>query len=197
MGKRASGGFASVVGTLAYLYRPGKVLLGRAYAFGIGLLQPVGIKVSRHLFMYAMTGAGKTTLLISIMSTWTNSAFVIDPKSQITNALASHDWRDWVVFDPYGISDFESASFNAFDCLKAAMERDGEDAAVLWALRIAQALIVTPPGSRSPFFTDTARGFLAGLILHVLTVHPESDHNLPFVRDLIVHGYHLGGLEDE
>jgi len=191
MGKQATGGFAGTLATLALLYRPGKILLGRGYTFGVGLLQPVGITVSRHLFMYAMTGAGKTTALITIISTWKNSVFVIDPKAQITNALFQHDWRDWFVLDPYGISNANSACLNVFDIIKAAMGRDGDHAAVLWAMRVAQALIVTPSGSRSPFFTDTARGFLTGVILHVLSIHPEDEHNLPFIRDLIVNGYRL------
>jgi len=191
MGKRATGGFAGTLALFTLIYKPGKVILGRAYALGIGLLQPVGVNVERHLFMYAMTGAGKTTTLMTILSTWRNSAFVIDPKAQITNALFAHEGRRWHVLDPYGISNADSAWFNAIDCIKAAMERHKPDVAVLWAMRVAQALIVTPGGSRTPFFTDTARGFLVGLILHVMSTHPEKEHNLPDIRDLIVHGYRV------
>ena len=63
MGKRATGGFTGTLGTLARHYGPGKILLGRAYAFGFGLLQPVGVKVKRHLFMYAMTGQASGCLM--------------------------------------------------------------------------------------------------------------------------------------
>jgi type IV secretory pathway TraG/TraD family ATPase VirD4 len=191
MGQHSTGGFASFLEGLTLLYKPGQILLGRAFGLGVGWLQPVGVNVSRHLFMYAMTGAGKTTALITILSTWNNSALVIDPKSQITNALFEHDWRKWIILDPYGISAAKSASFNAIDCLKEAMARDGAQAAVLWAMRIAQALIVTPAGSRTPYFTDTARGFLVGVILHVISAHPEEDHHLPYIRDLIVRGYRV------
>jgi len=191
IGKQSTGGFAGVLASLTLLYKPGQVFLGRAYAWGLGLLQPIGIKSERHFFMYAMTGAGKTTQLITILSLWRNSVFCIDPKAQITNALFEHDWRAWYVLDPYGISNAISASFNAIDCLKEAMKRDGSEAAVLWAMRIAQALIVTPVGSKSPYFTDTARGFLVGLILHVISYHDKYEHNLPFIRDLIVHGYQV------
>jgi type IV secretory pathway TraG/TraD family ATPase VirD4 len=191
MGNRATGGFSNALNTLTLLYKPGLVLLGRAFAWGFGLLQPVGIKVQRHLFMYAMTGAGKTTVLITILSTWFNSVFVIDPKAQITNALFEHDWREWFVIDPYGISNAISAFFNAIDCIKTAMERDGKQAAVLWAMRIAQALVITPSGSRTPYFSDTARGFLVGVILHVISHHPEDEHNLPYIRSLLVNGYRV------
>lgn len=188
IGQRATGGFAGPLRTLALMFRPGRIFLGRAQGWGVGLLQPVGLLVERHMFMYAMTGAGKTVMLISILSTWTNSVFVIDPKAQITKALRHHDWRRWFVIDPYNIAGAESACFNVFDCIKEAVRRFGADAAVLWAVRIAQALIVTPVGSRTPFFTDTARAFLASLILHVFSSYPPIDHNLPFVRDLIVQG---------
>ncbi len=191
MGHHATGGFAGLLEAFSLLYKPGQILLGRAYGLGVGLLQPVGLKVQRHLFMYAMTGAGKTTALITILSTWRNSVLCIDPKAQITNALFEHDWRTWFVLDPYGISMAVSACFNAIDCIKKAMERDGLKAAVLWAMRVAQALIVTPSGSRTPYFTDTARGFLVGLILHVISYHPKEEHNLPYMRDLLVNGYRV------
>jgi len=191
MGKHATGGFAGVLATFTLMFKPGQILLGRAYGLGVGLLQPIGTNVSRHLFMFAMTGAGKTTALITILSTWIGSVFCVDPKAQITNALFEHDWRRWVVLDPYGISMATSASFNAIDCIKEAMQRDGIQAAVLWAMRVAQALIVTPAGSRTPYFCDTARSFLVGLILHIMSYHPEDKHNLPYVRDLIVNGYRL------
>ena len=83
MGNRATGGFANALETLTHLYKPDHVLLGRAFAWGVGLLQPIGIKVERHLFMYAMTGAGKTTALITILSTWPNSVLCIGHKSPI------------------------------------------------------------------------------------------------------------------
>lgn len=191
MGSRATGGFANALETLTLMYKPGQVLLGRAFAWGFGLLQPVGLKVERHLFMYAMTGAGKTTALITILSTWLNSVLCIDPKAQITNALFRHDWRKWFVLDPYGISMAVSACFNAIDCIKEAMERDGHKAAVLWAIRIAQALIITPVSSRTPYFTDTARGYLVGVILHVVSCHPEEEHNLPYIRKLLTNGYRV------
>lgn len=195
MGKRSTGGFASTLMALSLLYKPAKVLLGRVQFLGIGLLQPIGTKIERHLFMYAMTGAGKTTKLITIISCWVGSVFVIDPKAQITNALFQHDKRRWFVLDPYGISNAVSASFNAIDCLKAAIERGGEGMAVVWANRIAFALIITPEGSKQPYFTETARGFVVGLILHVITYHDEDCHHLPFLRMLIVHGYRV--FDDE
>ncbi len=188
----ATGGFASALGVFLMLFKPGMIHLGRASAWGFGLLQPVGIEVKRHLFMLAQTGAGKTTALITIISTWRGSVFVIDPKAQIVNALYQHDKRQWFVFDPDGLSNVGNrVSINFLDCIKEAMQEFGPGAAVLWASRVAEALVKTPSGNRSPYFYDVARNFLAGLILHVLSSHPEEDHHLPCVRDLLVHGYRV------
>ncbi len=192
IGRRGStGGFASLLSTLCLIFKSGQIHLGRAYGFGFGWLQPIGIKVSRHLMFLAMTGSGKTTALITIISLWKGSSFIIDPKAQSVEAICQHDTRQWFVFDPDGTFNQKSISINVFDCIKEAMERDGAEAAVLWATRIAEALVVTPSGSKSPYFFDVSRQFLSGLILHVLTHHPEEDHHLPYVRDLIVHGYRV------
>lgn len=186
LGRRSTGGFAGTLAMLTLTHTSGKVLVGRAYTHGIGLLQPVSLDVKRHLMFYAMTGSSKTTSIISMIAAWHSSAIVIDPKSQIINALADRDWRQWFKFAPYAD---DSDSFNPLDVIKEAMQREGRSAAVRWALRVGEALIVTPSGSRTPYFTDVSRQHLAALMLHVLTTHPESEHNLPFVRDLIVNGY--------
>jgi len=178
-GHRSSGGFASVLSNLTMLYKPGMVLLGRAYAWGFALMQPIGCRVTRHLFMISMSGGGKTSALITILSCWRGSAFIIDPKATITNCLHERDKRKWYVFDLSNISTANSISINFIDVLKEAMEREGRDAAV------------TPSGARSPYFYDISRGFVVGLILHILTTHNEEDHNLPYMRDLIMLGYRV------
>lgn len=187
----ATGGFAGILGAMSLMFKPGKVLLGRAYAFGLPGLQPIGISPKRHLFALAQTGSGKTVLAITIVATWRGSTFIIDPKAQIVHALAGRDGRQWHIIDVNEQSGFPSACFNPLDWLKYCQQKCGEGGAVLAAMRIAEALIVTPPGNKSPFFYDLPRQFIAGLILHVLTVHPAKDHNLPYVRDLLIHGYRV------
>ncbi|MCJ8274032.1 MAG: type IV secretory system conjugative DNA transfer family protein, partial [Psychrosphaera sp.] len=184
--KIATGGFAGALSTLTQMYTPKKLFLGRAWAWGMALLQPIGMNITRHVFVYAMTGGGKTTWLISALQCWRGSAWLIDPKGQVTEALQRNDKRDWVVFNPYAPD--TTAFFNPFDDIKAAINRECEGAAVKWAVRVAEALIITPSGSKTPYFTDTARGFVASLILHILSFHDEKDHNLGFMRELIVHG---------
>ncbi|MCJ8275007.1 MAG: type IV secretory system conjugative DNA transfer family protein, partial [Psychrosphaera sp.] len=186
MGRFATGGFANIFSILTNLYRPDTVFLGRAYGLGVGWLQPVGIPVTRHIFCLAITGGGKTTWLISCLATWKGSAWLIDPKGQVSFALKDKDSRTWVVLAPY---DENTDKWNPFDDLKAAMKREGISAGVKWATRIAASLIVTPSGSRSPYFTDMARSFVTSLILHILTFHDEKCHTLGYMRQLIIHGY--------
>ena len=190
MGKKQTAGFAGVLAIFTMLYIPRRdvVHLGRTYAAGFELLQPIGIEVKRHLFMYSMTGGGKTTTLATISATWRGSILMVDPKRQITEALAEHDRRVWVEISPYSEN---SAGYNCFDSIKSAQKRAGQEIAVLHAMRVGEALIVTPDGSRSPFFYDAPRNMLAAAILHVLSSHPEEEHNLPFVRDLLVNGYRV------
>ncbi|MFK4753127.1 type IV secretory system conjugative DNA transfer family protein [Oceanobacter antarcticus] len=188
-GKYATAGFAGTLATMTQLYTPSTVLIGRVYWAGFGLIQPVGARIQRHIMVYAMTGAGKTTWIITMLALWRGSACIVDPKGQITNALAQADKREWIVFRPHEPE--RSAQWNPLDDIKAAMQREGHDSAVKWAQRLSESLIVTPAQTKTPFFADTARGYLTGLILHVLSAHEDDCHSLLFVYELAVHGYRV------
>lgn len=188
MGRKATAGWVRIPAMLTMLYRPGKVLLGRAYGLGFGWLMPVGMKVTRHLFMFAMTGAGKTVFMVTLVSLWRGSVFLIDPKYQITHALRGRSKKRWVVYDPFRLGGVASAVWNIFDEMKAAMAREGPQAAVRWAVKIAESLIVTTPGNRSPFFPNSARAFTVSVILFQLRYLREEQHNLVAFRALINRG---------
>lgn len=188
-GRYPTAGFASAMAVMTMMYTPSKLLLGRVWCAGFGLTQPVGLKIERHIMAFAMTGSGKTTWLITMLSLWRGSACIIDPKGQITSVLQLNDKRQWIVFYPHELE--RSAQWNPLDDIKLAMTREGQNTGVKWAQRLAESLIVTPAGSKTPFFSDTARGYLTGLILHVLAEHPSDEHHLPFVYELVIHGYRL------
>lgn len=197
--KQVTGNFAGLLETLCLPFtgNDNNVLLGRAYGAGLPLIPPVGIKYQRHLFAVAMSGAGKSVFLTTFLALFNGSAFVIDPKGQISQALYKADRRTWRVFDPYDLcADIASVSFNVFDVIKARVEEQGQDIAVYWADKIAQALIATPEDSKNGYFYDTARSFLKGVILHVLSAHEQEHQNLPYVRDLITQGYAVDRPEE-
>ncbi|MGB0662714.1 MAG: type IV secretory system conjugative DNA transfer family protein [Pontibacterium sp.] len=185
-GKYPTAGFSSTLATMTLLYTPSTVLIGRVYWAGFSLIQPVGLQIQRHIMVYAMTGAGKTTWLITMLALWRGSACIVDPKGQITAALALNDKREWIVFRPYEPE--RTAQWNPLDDIKAAMLREGNHAVIKWSKRLGESLIVTPAGTKNPFFTNTARSYLAAAVAYVLTEHPEEEQTLPFAFELMTHG---------
>lgn len=188
MGRKATAGFVGIPGMLSMLYRPGMVLLGRAYAWGFGWLMPVGMKCSRHLFLIAMTGAGKTVFLTTLVSLWRGSVFLIDPKNQVTQLLRRRSKKKWEVIDPFGLGGAASAVWNWFDEVHAAMEREGPQAAVRITIKGSESLVIPPAGDRSPFFPNSARGFAVSLLLFILRYFPREKQNLITFRGLLNRG---------
>lgn len=186
--KLSTSGFAPSLATMTYGFSHSKVLIGRVYLAGFGLYQSVGIKVSRHIMVYAMTGAGKTSWLITMLSTWLGSAIIIDPKAQITDTLCEKDKRRWVKLAPY---EQDTAQWNPIDDIRFAMQRRGDDVAVLWTKRLAESIVITPPKASQPYFTQNARGFVTALILHVLSHHREEEQTLPYIFTLATQGYRV------
>jgi type IV secretory pathway TraG/TraD family ATPase VirD4 len=91
-----------------------------------------------------------------------------------------------VALRPYDIE--TTGQINPFDCLRLAIKLGGQSAGIKWAYRIAHSFIETKSDSKNAFFTDTARGYLAGLILLVETTFEVKDRHLGTVRHLIVNG---------
>ena len=197
-GTKATGGFAGLLHRLTLVYRPGDVLLGRLSVAGIGLFQPLGQKLERHLFMFAGTGGGKTTFLITMLGLHPGNVFVIDPKGQMATVLHRRRGqgggaveglgKDVAILDPYAIvPDIESACWNPLDEIERAIEREGKEGAVKYAEKISEGLIRIE--GMQPFFPRAARKFLTGLILHVLTTEPKEKRNMLRVYELANLGY--------
>jgi type IV secretory pathway TraG/TraD family ATPase VirD4 len=81
-----------------------------------------------------------------------------------------------------------SAVWNVFAEIDTAVDRDGADAAVRMAIKISESLIITPPGDRSPFFPNAARGVALSTILFVYRYCPREEQNLVTFRRLICRG---------
>lgn len=199
VGQVSSGGFASVLSTIANPYKKGMVPLGLPWVWGLSLFSTVGIKVETHLQVIGSSGSGKSVWLKTLISEWNNSAVIIDAKNgELSRDLASSDKRrQWVILRPYNPED--SGQFNPFYILQDVFERFGENEVIRAAYKIGQSFIETPPHSKQPFFTDTCRGYLVGLILFVYSNFTEPERNLGTVRDLTVHGFRVfnadGSLE--
>ena len=132
----------------------------------------------KHVLVTASTRGGKgVSLIIPNLLRYRGSVFVLDPKGE--NAKATHKTRRNLgpvkVLDPFGVSGLPSARFNPLSTLSGAMM-------VTDAQMMADALIE----GKDDHWTSSARGLLAGLILHVATVPGLRGRDLPTVRTLLM-----------
>jgi hypothetical protein len=149
-GRRATGGFASILDVLSNEFHDGDIFLGRPKLIIGGLLRPIGIPTEKHMVTIAGTGSGKSNgALIPNLCIHTGSALVIDPKGELASITArgrGHGGggvrgmgQDVYVLDPYGIVEgFTTASYNVFDEMEKVAKYDA-DRPVSYARKVAQA----------------------------------------------------------
>jgi type IV secretory pathway TraG/TraD family ATPase VirD4 len=177
-------------------YQPGEVWLGYAPVSGHF---PIGYNDDRHITLVAGSRSGKgTTTIINNLCLWPGSAVVIDPKGENATVTARRRGRGSAycrgmgqtvrLLDPFeaatGVNDLRS-QYNPLD----AIDPDGEEA-IDEAGRIADALVVVQEkGSLEPFWDESARSLIRGLILHVVSDDQfEGRRNLITLRQLVVRG---------
>src|SRR5690606_26320438 len=167
-GKQATASWTGILAAMTMVYKPGdSVFLGRLWVHGIGLWQPIGIRGPRHITVVAGSGAGKTRWLMGWLGMLHKkaSAFIIDCDGQMVNALGAALERAGhrvLCLDPYRLSSFPGACWNALDEISAAAKRHGKRAAVRFSHTLASALL-RDDNSHQPVFAQTARGFVHGL----------------------------------
>lgn len=145
----------------------------------------------RHLLTFAPTRGGKgVSAIIPNLLTYRGSVIVIDPKGENTmiTLLARHGMGQRIhVVDPWGIAvsrftNLQPACFNPMDWLHPDDPDLNENGMLL-----ADALVVTRPEAKEPFWDEEARAVLGGFILYVATDPNErADRHLGRVRDLLL-----------
>lgn len=191
--KGASARWTGFLATLTLVYKPtDRVFLGRPLLWGIPLFQQIGIRGRLHVMVIAASGAGKTRWLVSWLGRLLRhtSGLIVDCDAEIVNALG------WVLkrlgrrvfnLDPFSLSRFEKASWNALDELTRAAMRHGRQAVIRFAETLAECL-VAQDNSQQPIFATVARQFLLGLILFVWLFEPAENRHLVRVRELAARG---------
>ncbi len=184
---RARLGFADTLGT-------GQVWLGEVPD---AEAEPVGYKDDRHICLVSGARGGKgTTVLIPTLLIWPGSCVVVDPKGENATVTARRrgagsDYARSLgqkvhILDPFGAVKLDASLKSRFNPLDA-LDPDGEET-VDEVARIAETLVVTQ-NSNDPFWEESARALLKGLILHVLTERDfEGMRNLVTVRRLLNQG---------
>jgi len=178
-----------------YEYRPGTVWLGRSENdFALGHID------DRHVCLVAGSRGGKgTSSIVPTLITWPGSAVILDPKGENATVTAARRGsgsknaggmgQSVRVLDPFRaavVDDTLRASFNPLDALNPEDEEAVDEAG-----RVADAIVVVREGGANadPFWDESARSMIKGLILHVLTAPQYAGRrNLITVRQLIMRG---------
>jgi type IV secretory pathway TraG/TraD family ATPase VirD4 len=179
-----------------YPYHDGTVWLGRSGSDG---RMPLGYLDDRHVCLVGGSRGGKgTTSIVPALITWPGSICCVDPKGE--NATISAARRGGgsthckgmgqtvKVLDPFQsaqVADSLRGRFNPLDTLDPKAEETVDEAG-----RIADAIVVVHEGgTNDPFWDESARAMVKGLLLHVLTSPQyEGRRNLVTLRKLITRG---------
>jgi type IV secretory pathway TraG/TraD family ATPase VirD4 len=177
-----------------YPFAEGKFWLGRNEEES-----PLGYCDDRHICLVSGTRGGKgTSLIVNNLCFWPGSAVVVDPKGENATVTAARRGRgnkyctglgqSVHVLDPFMAADVDESyrsSFNPFDALDPNSDETIDEAS-----RLADAIVVVKDGSHDPFWDESARKMLRGLILHVLTAEQfmPDERNLITLRNLVLRG---------
>jgi type IV secretory pathway TraG/TraD family ATPase VirD4 len=177
-----------------YLYRNGDVWLGRSPS---DRQLPIGYCDDRHVCVVSGSRGGKgTSSIVNNLILWPGSICVVDPKGENATVTAARRGKGSElcqglaqavqVLDPFKtaqVDDSLRGRFNPLDALDPANEETIDEAG-----RIADAIVVIHE-SNDPFWDESARSMVKGLLLHVLTAPEyEGRRNLITVRKLIMRG---------
>jgi type IV secretory pathway TraG/TraD family ATPase VirD4 len=179
-----------------YPYRDGTVWLGRSGSEG---RMPLGYLDDRHVCLVGGSRGGKgTTSIIPALVTWPGSLCVVDPKGENATITAARRGAGSAhckgmgqtvkVLDPFQsaqVADSLRGRFNPLDTLDPKADETIDEAG-----RIADAIVVVHEGgTNDPFWDESARAMVKGLVLHVLTSPQyEGRRNLVTLRKLITRG---------
>ena len=161
-------------------YKEGDILVGECAGRWIGHGD------DRHLVMLAGSRSGKTaTVLKPNLLRYRGPCIVIDPKGELARATALYrkQFGPVHILDPFeevvGRDGFEQSGYNPFAELKHSKFISADSA------QIAEALIVSPPDSKDPHWTDTAKILVQALVLYLAATKPRRA-TLSALRALIV-----------
>jgi len=178
-----------------YFYQQGDVWLGRSPG---DTRLPIGYRDDRHVCLVSGSRAGKgTSVIINNLCLWPGSTVIVDPKGENATITAPRRGKGSPnceglgqsvhVLDPFNsaqVDDCYRTRFNPLDTMDPDNEETVDEAA-----RIADAIVVVHEQAKDPFWDESARAMVKGLILHILTAPEyEGRRNLITLRQLITRG---------
>src|ERR1017187_3124363 len=179
-----------------YRYKDGTVWLGRSASESE---VPIGYRDDRHVTLVSGSRGGKgTSFIIPAALEWPGSLVLVDPKGENATITAARRGKgsshcDGMgqmvqVLDPFKAAQIDEALRGRFNPLDA-LDPDNEES-IDEAGRIADAIVVIHEGgTNDPFWDESARAMVKGLVLHVLTApRYEGRRNLNTLRKLVTRG---------
>lgn len=159
---------------------------------------PLGLDDDRHMVTVAGARSGKgRSAIIPNLCLYPGSVVVLDPKGENASLTAARrgpgdEWtegmeQDVYVLDPFGVADVPNAlraGLNPLSLLDADSPLVVDDAALL-----AEGLVVSHD-PRDSHWDETARNFVKGLILHLITT--RKNPTLFDFRDFLMQGDRAG-----
>jgi type IV secretion system protein VirD4 len=137
-----------------------------------------------HLITIAPTGAGKGVgCVVPALLRHRGPAIVIDPKGEnaaITARRRREMGQKVVVLDPMGITGFHGDALNPLDLIDPYSATAVDEAHV-----IIDQLLAFSDSDRDRFWQGRARQLLVGVLFHLLTDLPRSEHSLTAFRGLV------------
>jgi len=178
MGKRSSGGFLPFLSTLLLRYRKGMLIYGRVLFLDFKWPQYAAEEISRHLTILGQTGGGKSNFLAKIIADTPNTAsmFIIDPKGMFSaTVLAAKKAAGMAVFviDVLGIG-VGNHSINPIRTIFELNELTGKDYTTIMVVGICLAIIPKQKFEK-PFFHNKAVQIIAAMILHEISIDPDTN----------------------
>ncbi len=176
-----------------YAFSPGTVWLGRSEQQA-----PLGYRDDRHVCLVSGNRGGKgTSLIVNNLILWPGSVVVVDPKGENATVTAARRGggsphaagmgQAVRVLDPFNaatVADGLRGRFNPLDAFDATREETVDEAG-----RVADAIVVMHEDTKDPFWDESARALIKGLLLHILTApRYEGRRTLVTLRKLILRG---------
>ncbi|MGQ4878898.1 type IV secretory system conjugative DNA transfer family protein [Billgrantia sp. LNSP4103-1] len=175
-----------ILASPALQYNPanpgGKILIG---ALGDRL---IGVEDNRHVLTVAGSRAGKSVTLIGNLLFYPGSVLALDPKGELATITAERRaalGQKVCILDPFASApdrlSHMRASYNPLSVLTLSSRTIIEDANL-----IADAMVVQGAQGKDPHWDESAKNFIEGVILHVVTCPAYSKaRTLLTVRELI------------
>ena len=157
---------------------------------------PIGYGDDRHICLVSGNRGGKgTSLIINNLCFWPGSAVVVDPKGENATVTAARRGQGSEhctgmgqivrVLDPFKAAQVDECYRSSFNPL-ADLDPQSDET-IDEASRLANAIVVVKDDAREPFWDESARAMVRGILLHVLTARhfTDDERNLITVRNLI------------